>query len=182
MATLVPLSKFLSKLLRHDPGRYGIDLDADGYADLDSVLLVVQSRFRGQFTLADLEAVASGDDSGKKRFEINAGHIRALYGHSLPQKIAYPPADPPETLYHGTVQSALPSIQEHGLRPGGRQYVHMTTNRQIAAMVGRRHGRDFALLIIHASDAHKAGVQFFHPEAEHYLAETIPPKYITVAQ
>lgn len=173
------LSKFLSRLLRHDPGRYGIELDAEGYADLDAVLLVIESRFRGQYTDADLMAVVAGDETGKKRFEIDSGYIRALYGHSLPQKITYPPAEPPDRLYHGTVRSALPSILEHGLLPGGRQYVHLTTNRAIAEAVGRRHGRDFLLLTIRAGEASRAGVVFFHPEAEHYLAEAVPAQYLS---
>ncbi len=181
MSYPVKLSKFLSKVLRHDPARYGIELDADGYADLDSVLLMVESRFRGEYSLANVETVVAGDESGKKRFEIVEGHIRALYGHSIAQRITYPPAEPPELLYHGTVRSALPSILEHGLRPGSRQYVHMTTNRQIAETVGRRHGRDFVLLEIQASEAYASGVVFHHPETEHYLAEGIPAKHIGIA-
>lgn len=159
--------------------RYGIELDVDGYADLDAVLLVIESRFRGEYDLAAVEQVCAGDETGKKRYEIVEGHIRALYGHSLEQRISYPPVESPDVLYHGTVKNALPSILEHGLRPGSRQYVHMTTNRKIAEVVGRRHGKDFVLLAIQAKAANEAGVMFHHPEREHYLAENIPAAYIS---
>ncbi len=181
MTDQVALSKFLLKLLRHDPARYGILLDHEGYADLETVRAVLDRRFREPISDADFEAVVAGDRDGKKRLEVVEGmFIRALYGHSLADKITYSPAPPPEILFHGTVQSALASIQALGLLPGGRQYVHMTTDRAIAERVGRRHGRDFVLLVVQAQGAHEAGVVFYQPEARHFLADAIPWGYLLV--
>lgn len=42
------------------------------------------------------------EKSDKKRHEILDSKIRALYGHSFPQKILKDPKAQPEILYHGT--------------------------------------------------------------------------------
>ncbi|MCA9907517.1 MAG: RNA 2'-phosphotransferase [Anaerolineae bacterium] len=174
------MSKFLAVMLRHDPLRFGLSLDAQGYADLDQVWRQIVGRFRGTYTYQDLLDVVDGDATGKKRYEISGRKIRALYGHSS-VAIAYEACEPPENLYHGTTIKALPAILEQGLIRQKRQYVHLTSNRERALTTASRHQGKIILLIIRAGDAYHAGVTFYHPEAEHYLARAIPPEFITTA-
>ncbi len=179
---LVRLSKFLAVLLRHEPDRFGLSLDEEGFVETDFVWEQVQKRFPGRFTHSDLLQVVDGDQDGKKRYELRGRYIRAMFGHSMPEKIAYPPAVPPETLYHGTASEALPSIRADGLMSLSRQYVHLTTNKQRAETVGQRHKGKTVLLFIRAGEAYRAGIVFYHPEPEHYLAEAIPPEFITFSE
>jgi len=175
---LVRLSKFLAVLLRHEPEKFGLTLDEEGFAETELVWEQVNKRFPGRYTYNDLLEVVDGDQDGKKRYEIRGRQIRAMFGHSMPEKIQYPPAIPPEILYHGTTSAALPSIHAEGLKSLSRQYVHLTTNRQRAERVGQRHKGKTVLLLIHAGEAYRAGIVFYHPEPEHYLAEAIPPEFI----
>lgn len=178
MADLVRLSKFLAVLLRHDAERYGLMLDDAGFTDTDAVWAIVSQRFPGRYQYRDLLKVVEGDQHGKKRYEIEGRKIRALFGHSRVSAITYPPAEPPELLYHGTTRAALASIRREGLKPRNRQYVHFTSNREHAQRVAQRHSRDTIILTIRAGAAHRAGIVFYHPETEHYLADAVPPEFI----
>lgn len=182
MTNLKTLSKFISLVLRHRPEEFGLTLDSDGFARFEALLAVVNERFSGTATPEDVETVIAGDEHGKKRFEMIDNCVRAVFGHSAgtPQ-ITYPEVQPPEVLYHGTVRRFVHQILLEGLKPQTRQYVHLTTNREEAERVGRRHGRDFVLLTIRASDAHGSGVTFFQADDERFLVNHIPPEFIADA-
>jgi putative RNA 2'-phosphotransferase len=178
MSDLVRLSKFLAVLLRHDAENYGLTLDEQGFAETDAVWALVNKRFPERYTYDDLLKVVDGDSEGKKRYEIQGRKIRALFGHSRVSHVTYPPAVPPEILYHGTTRAALDTIRQEGLKGLSRQYIHFTTNRQHAERVAARHSHQTIILTIRSGDAHRAGVVFYHPELEHYLAEVVPPEFI----
>lgn len=178
MSDLVQLSKFLSTLLRHRADQFGLVLDEHGFADTDQVWAQVQRRYGSRYQLADLLKVVAGDVTGKKRFEIQGRHIRALYGHSAVRDITYEPVIPPTLLYHGTTSAALESIRRDGLKHQRRQYVHLAIHRDRAAQVAARHAGTPILLTVRAAEAHRAGIQFYQPETEHFLADDIPVEFI----
>jgi len=178
MANRVRLSKFLALVLRHQAEEFNLTLDEQGFADTDAVWVLVNQRYPGQYSYADLLAVVAGDQDGKKRYEIQGHKIRALFGHSAVRPISYPPTAPPELLYHGTTNPALSSIRREGLRAQKRQYVHLAINTFRAQKVAERHPGQIVILTIRSGDAHRAGIVFYHPEPEHFLAEAIPADYI----
>ncbi|MBO0879435.1 MAG: RNA 2'-phosphotransferase, partial [Mycobacterium sp.] len=103
----VALSKVLAHALRHEPWRYELELDDNGWVDIDQVLDAMRQE-RPQWTgleRADLATVIA--TSAKKRYEIDGDRIRASYGHSVPGRLARTPAIPPEVLFHGTTRRAL---------------------------------------------------------------------------
>ncbi len=140
MPDLPKLSKFLSRLLRHDADTVGLVLDEHGYTDLSEVWKLVEYRYPARYKLANLQQVVAGDATGKQRFELVDGRIRALYGHSTVRLITYEPVEPPELLYHGTSANAWAAIRANGLLRRARQYVHLTTRLDRATQVGSRHG------------------------------------------
>lgn len=181
MADLEKLSKFLAYVLRHSPEEANLTLDDQGFTPVDDLWAAVQKRFGSRYTWADLLAIVEGDKTGKKRYEIDGRQIRALYGHNVAiTEITYEPAVPPEFLFHGTNEKALKLIKVEGLKSLGRQYVHCTTSLERAMIVaGRRTSSDkIVMLQILATEAHAAGIVFYHPEPEHYLAKEIPAAYI----
>ncbi len=178
MPNLPKLSKLLSRLLRHDADAVGLVLDEHGYTELSEVWKLVENRYPAAYKLADLQQVVAGDATGKQRFELVGDRIRALYGHSAVRLITYESVEPPELLYHGTSAKALAAIRANGLLRRARQYVHLTTRLDRATQVGSRHGGQTIILTVRAAFAHRAGVQFYHPESDHYLAEDIPAAYI----
>jgi putative RNA 2'-phosphotransferase len=106
------------------------------------------------------------------------GQIRALYGHSLPGKLKKTKAAPPESLFHGTSPKVLAEIKATGLRPMGRQYVHLSVDRDMAVAVGRRKSREPMVLIIAAAQANTAGHSFYLGNDKVWLADNIAPAFI----
>lgn len=172
------LSKFLAVILRHNPSDFGVELDENGFTEIEPVWQAILAKYGKRFTYDDLEMVVEGDPTGKKRYEIIGDTIRAMYGHSQIRDISYPPAEPPEMLYHGTNSRAVDIIRETGLQAMNRQYVHLTTSLKNATNVAKRRTDIPVLLIIRALEAYQAGYIFHHAENEHYLIKSIPPEFI----
>ena len=175
-AQLRKLSRFLALLLRHQPARFGLPLDAEGYADLDAVLRILKGlpNFRWA-TRADIDALLALP--GRKRFESVGRRIRALYGHTAIHP-TYTPAIPPDVLYHGTAPENLDAIRREGLQPVQRQYVHLAATPETARQIALRHTDAPVILRVDAASAHAAGVTFYHPEENIYLCEVIPAALI----
>jgi len=174
------LSKFLALILRHQPERFGLALDEEGWAALSEVMEILRGlpNFRWA-TRADVMAVVeggAGDD--KRRFEVEGNRIRARYGHSMARPIRYEPCVPPSLLYHGTVPGALEAIRREGLKPMERQYVHLSPDREIALRIGVRYADAPVVLTIRAAEAHAAGVEFYQADEAVYLARHIPPEFV----
>lgn len=175
MTDLKRLSKFLALMLRHQPDEFGLELDSDGFTDLEVVWKQVKKRYGERYSRADFDQMLLEPD-GKQRYEVVDGRIRAMYGHSAVE-ITYPSVAPPEILYHGTTPEALKAIRTEGLNGQKRQYVHLSSEVNRAQNVATRHGKP-VILQIKALEAHHAGCVFHHPEPKHYLAKAIPPEYI----
>ena len=104
--------------------------------------------------------------------------IRAAQGHSSKSvAISYPIKAPPEFLYHGTATRFVDSIRQEGLRPGSRQYVHLSPDRESAVGVGRRHGKPVVLTVA-AGAMHQQGYRFFQADNGVWLTERIPPDFL----
>ena len=174
------LSKFLALILRHQPERFGLSLDEEGWASLSEVMEILRGlpNFRWA-TRADVMAVVeqgSGDD--KRRFEVEGNRIRARYGHSMAQPIRYEPCTPPLLLYHGTSPDALDAIRREGLKPIERQYVHLSPDCETAIRVGVRHAGEPVVLTVRAAAAHAAGVEFYRADEAVYLARHVPAEFL----
>ena len=90
------VSKAVAHALRHEPWLYELELDDEGWVLLRDLLgaLQAQGPSWAGLTLDDLAAMA--ESSSKRRYELDGGRIRALYGHSLPGRLAGAPgAGPP---------------------------------------------------------------------------------------
>ena len=133
-----------------------------------------------QVTIADLEAVLALP--GKKRYEMENGRIRALYGHSTTSKIRKTPAEPPAILYHGTAPETADLIMQSGLKPMNRQYVHLSMDVETAVQVGSRKAPKPVILKVKAKDAYQAGIAFYEGHDLVWLADTIPPQFIQAPQ
>ncbi|MFQ6057880.1 MAG: RNA 2'-phosphotransferase [Anaerolineae bacterium] len=173
------LSKFMSLILRHRPEEFGLTLDREGFVGLaDLARAIASAEGWSWVTQEHIREVA--ETCPKGRFEIRGGRIQARYGHSIPLEIPYPAVTPPQVLYHGTPRQAVARILREGLRPMGRQYVHLSTSREGAIQVGRRRDPSPVVLRIRAREAMEQEVVFFQGTAEIYLARQIPPQFIEV--
>lgn len=173
------LSRFMAYVLRHAPREHGLEPDSQGFVRLAALLEAARraSRLTG-VRLEDI--VAMVEHATPRRFELRGDRIRAVYGHSSQATpgITYPPAVPPEVLFHGTHRAALARIRLEGLRPMSRQYVHLSTTIERAREVGGRRGTAPIILRIRARRAHDSGVCFHEADARHWLARAIPAVFI----
>lgn len=173
------VSKFLSYVLRHQPQAIGLTLDREGWAEIAQLIAGAQTAGHTLDIGLIREVVASSD---KKRFAISQDglSIRAVQGHSTASvAIAFAEKQPPEILYHGTASRFLDSILREGLKPGERQYVHLSAELATAVAVGQRYGKP-VVLKVHALQMHQQGLRFFQAENGVWLVETVPVEYLSM--
>lgn len=173
---LTRTSKFLSYVLRHNPGSLGLELEPGGWADVDTLVERAQSEGRSLSRSRIEHVVAAGE---KTRFTLSAdaSKIRANYGHSVDVDLDLEPTPPPERLYHGTARHARSSIRKEGLRPQSRQYVHLSPTPEEAMAVGQRHGVPI-VLTIEAPALHEAGYTLYRSTDTVWLTRRVPPVFL----
>lgn len=172
------ISKLISYALRHEPARFQLELDESGFVSLDE--LVSKLNQKEQVNLTTEAVVALLEKSDKKRWEIQGDLIRAIYGHSLSQKIVKKVTKPPEFLYHGTAHKFVDRILAQGLLPKDRQYVHLSQEIITAIDVGKRRDHEPVLLKVLAQFAYENGVAFYQEKDGIWLSESIPVRYLRV--
>jgi len=171
------LSKFFSYALRHSPQEVGLQIDKEGWVELQSLILAARSNgYQCDRTIA----VHIVQTNAKKRFQLNSGadKIRAVQGHTNDAvDRTFEESIPPHILYHGTTVQNTSMIMIEGLKKMTRQYVHLSINRKIAKEVGRRWG-EVQLLEINAKQMHQDGYKFYVAENQVWLVDSVPNKYI----
>jgi putative RNA 2'-phosphotransferase len=173
----VRVSKFLSLVLRHQPGKVGITLDGEGWVSVSRLLEALNAHGL-RLSLDELREVVGANDKQRFAFSPDGLSIRASQGHSVQVELGYEPSEPPTTLYHGTAERSLPSIREQGLVKGRRHHVHLSEQEATAVTVGRRYGRP-VILTIASGAMHADGHQFFRSANGVWLTEHVPVRYIT---
>lgn len=167
------LSKFLSLVLRHRPDDYGLEMDDRGSVDLNDLIdVLVAEDILAEDAEAAIQDLVQGSE--RRRFAIENGRMRALYGHSARVRLSLPEHDPPDTLFHGTTSSEARQIRDEGLRPAERAHVHLSGTREEAFSVGRRHTDTPVLLEIDTALAREAGVKFSQASDVIWLSDAIP--------
>ena len=174
---LTQLSKWMSRALRHDPAAAGITLDASGWTPVADLLAGAQRAGR-RLTRPLLDEIVA--TSEKQRFALSEDglRIRANQGHSVPVDLGLAPQVPPAVLYHGTAERFIAAILREGLQRGKRHHVHLSADPATASNVGSRHGR-LVLLTVAAARMHAAGLLFYRSENGVWLADAVPPEYLT---
>ncbi|MDO4492100.1 MAG: RNA 2'-phosphotransferase [Lachnospiraceae bacterium] len=177
---LTKLSRFLSFILRHDPGAIGITVDEHGWADVQELIEgIAKTRY---MDMAVLEEIVSTDEKQRYSFNEDKTLIRANQGHSIPVDVELPEAKPPVILYHGTAEGFVESIEAQGLKRQSRLYVHLSVDPQTAKIVGSRHGKKHGKPVIyeiHADEMCKDGYVFYLSVNGVWLTKSVPAQYIT---
>jgi putative RNA 2'-phosphotransferase len=170
-------SKMLSYILRHDPAKFNIILDVNGYANVSEILLKCELSFEY------LEHIVQTND--KKRFYFNDDKtkIRASQGHSIKVDLQLKFIEPPHVLYHGTsLENSIIIGISSGLNKMNRQHVHLSEDVNTAINVGKRHSKKTVPIIfkIKSKLMHFDGYKFYKSDNGVYLTEEVPLKYIEV--
>lgn len=172
----VEISKFLSYVLRHEPGSIGLALDANGWAKVDELLAKANAAGK-RIDMATLQRVVETNE--KKRFTLSDDRslIRAAQGHSVTVDLDLPWTTPPALLYHGTAEKSVASILANGIEARSRQHVHLSADVETATKVGARHGKP-VVLIVQAARMFHAGAKFWKADNGVWLTDAVAPEFI----
>lgn len=175
---LVKISKYLSKHLRHQPQRLGLQLEPGGWVSVEQLLTACRTH---HFPLCrtELEEVVRQNDKQRFSFDDKKTRIRANQGHSVTVDLQLNARIPPSVLYHGTGQSSVELIQSNGLLKMSRHHVHLSQDIQTAYQVGRRKG-DPVIFQVDAMSMDKVGFTFYCSDNGVWLVEFVPSEYLTV--
>lgn len=168
-------SKKMSKALRHDPKSFSLDMAEDGSVDLD--------HFSNALNLSKDTIKNVAEKDNKQRFVIRDNRIWAAQGHSFSADVPLENIsreDAPKFLYHGTKTQFLDSILKNGLLPQGRNYVHLSPNRETAVRVAsrRKEGQNI-ILVIDVEKMMGSGIKLMKSENNVYLTNRVVPEFLT---
>ena len=163
--------KWLSYVLRHNPGEVGASFDAEGWVNIADVVA------SGRLSEAELLAIVAADAKGRFTLDASQESVRARYGHSTEGEIKYPNSDA-QRLCHGTQARFLATIRAQGLVPMSRQYVHLTTDPAMATVVGKRRGKDLVILEIDVAGLRAAGFPLYDAGRDVVLTTSVPPEFL----
>jgi putative RNA 2'-phosphotransferase len=170
------IGKFLSLILRHSPETIGLQLDENGWADVDE-LLSKSAQHRRAFSKQDLMEIVATNDKQRYAFNETQTKIRANQGHSIQVELQLQPAEPPECLYHGTVAKFMGAIRKEGLLKMSRQHVHLSADITTAEKVGSRRGVP-VILRIRSGQMYRDGIVFYLSDNGVWLTDHVDAKYI----
>lgn len=170
------LSKFLSLVLRHKPETIGIELDANGWADVNTLLENINRSGRS-IDFDTLQFIV--ETNAKQRFALNATQdkIRANQGHSVQIELGYNTQVPPDILFHGTGEKSVDGILQVGLERRNRHHVHLSADVPTAIQVGQRHGKPF-IFEVRSGQMHQEGHLFYLSDNGVWLTDHVPVKYL----
>lgn len=172
MKELIKKSKYLTKLLRHEPE--DLEIDKNGWVKTKDVIRKLTLSFQ------DLEKIVETDDKNRFSFDIHKKRIRANQGHSIDVDVELKEIVPPDILYHGTSSKYIDSIYKTGLEKRKRNHVHLSKDIETAEKVGKRHGGNLIILEIDSKKMYEEGVKFFISENKVYLVEKVEKKYLKI--
>lgn len=170
------LSRFLSLVLRHDPGSIGLQLDENGWAKLTELIDCMKTHGK-KVDHAMIVRIVETSDKQRFRLSDDGLSIRANQGHSIDIDLKLEEKSPPQWLYHGTAAKSLPAIVREGLCKQSRQHVHLSVDRETAKKVGARHGKPVVLEVA-AQLMVQHGYRFFQAENGVWLTDHVPPDYL----
>lgn len=165
------ISKYMSFLLRHNPGEENLSMDRYGWVSTKKLIYALD------ISMEDLDKIV--ETNSKKRFELskNKAKIRACQGHSVDILLGLSPVEPPEFLYHGTSEENKMGIITEGISKMKRNHVHLSPDTETALEVGKRHGEPI-VLTIRTKEMYEDGIKFYCSKNGVWLTEFVAPRYI----
>lgn len=177
------LSKYISYLLRHNPGDLDLNMDSNGWVSCKELVDKIHKTGKYIINIDILKQIVKEDDKQRYSFSSNGDYIRANQGHSINVDMEYSPVKPPDCLYHGTDARFMRNIMEsNGLSPMSRQYVHLSDNVNTALAVAMRHGKAPIIFHIDAKRMYKDGIKFYKSENNVWLVKYVPSQYFCESQ
>lgn len=175
---IIKLSRFISLILRHKPETIHIDMDRNGWVNVNDLISGIQ-RHGYKIDFKILKYIVDTDDKQRYSFNDDFTLIRANQGHSIRVDVGLKELEPPQYLFHGTATKYQDSINFNGLIPKSRMYVHLSEDLETAIKVGSRHGTPIVFQV-EALRMSVAGYKFYKSVNGVWLTEEVPSKYLKI--
>jgi putative RNA 2'-phosphotransferase len=172
------ITRSLAYMLRHQPEEFDLRVDQYGWADLGEVVHALTEKLGEPIEAADVQAAVDSGD--RRRYEVREDKVRALYGHSIPIEPGEP-SEPPEAVYVGVSRPDAERARRHGLRSGRRRFLHLAASEEDAVEMGRRLGREYAVVTVRAREASAAGIHFYDRYSL-WLSDPVPTEFLDVGE
>ena len=172
------IGKHLAYLLRHHPESAGLDMDGHGWVCVDDLIEGVNEYSPFFLDYDILDAVVANDDKQRYAYSDDKAYIRANQGHSVNVDVGLEEAVPPDVLWHGTAVQFVDAIEQEGLLPQSRLYVHLSEDLETAITVGQRHGSPF-VFEVDTRTMHDDGYVFLISKNGVWLTDNVPPEYLS---
>lgn len=178
MSKAKDLGRYLSYVLRHNPGELGLTLDAGGWVRTTHLLAALQAG-RPDTSMDDLREVVRKDSKNRFSFSDDEEGFRANQGHSVEVDLHLAEQAPPDTLYHGTSADLLPTLLAEGLRKMQRHHVHLSADPATALQVARRRPHPI-VLAVRSGQMAADKIAFFLSANGVWLVDSVAPAYLVV--
>lgn len=106
----IKTSKFLSRILRHEPQLVGLRPDDAGWVNVRDLLSALHQHGT-PLTVDQLAHIVATSDKQRFALSDDGQFVRANQGHSIAVDLEYPAQPPPEILYHGTARRFLSAFE-----------------------------------------------------------------------
>ena len=177
------LGRRLARVCRHDPGRYNLEMDINGWVDIrefvDDLREKESRRFGRWLRPHHIKAVVECDAKG--RYEVRGNTVRATYGHTVEIELDLPTENIPPALFYPCSDEDLEIIMDIGILPGNRSHVHLSRTVAKAAEAGRLGGQQLKrpiILEIDTAQMTATGDTVWKAGTAVYLAEKVEPQYL----
>ena len=174
------LSRFISKLLRHQPEIANIDISINGWTNtLDFIKKINKVKYDRVevLTMNLLEEIVREDEKCRYSFNNDKSMIRANQGHTIKVTVEMEEVIPPKYLYHGTSDKNIESIDRLGLLKMERLFVHLSGDVDTAYKVGLRKGRPY-IYLVESLKMYNDGYKFFISSNGVWQIDAVPPQYL----
>ena len=173
---IIRISKYITKLLRHDPE--DLSIDKNGWVGVKELITKIG------ISKSTLDYIVSNDNKGRMTYNSDETKIRANQGHSIDVDVELDVVEPPLFLYNGTSSGVIDIIMKDGLKKMTRNHVHLSTDMETAENVGDRHtkgvGKKTIILKVNSKEMSDDGYIFYLSKNGVYLTDNVPSKYLTI--
>ena len=174
------LSRYLSKLLRHQPELLDLDYDGHGYVRVNQLIERINERSRFTINKQILDDLVESDQKGRFKYSEDGLYIKACQGHTIPIEVELHYKKPPDLLYHGTTMEAYELIKQSGyIDKMHRHDVHLQESEDKAWQSARRWKHKTPILLeIDAKRMYEDAYQFGITDNGVWCIKSVPIDYI----
>lgn len=174
------VGKIMAGILRHFPDSFGLELDEDGWVNVQAMIDGIRDQKEDLHWLKDHHIYGIVFTDPKGRYEIDNNRVRATYAHSLDLDIELPTDDIPDTLYFPVAEEELDIVLERGIEPGDRAKVHLSLDYDAAMEAGKHRSDNPIILEVNAKGVIEDGTVIGHAATTVFTCDHVDPKFLKV--